>query len=591
MKRALSAFLLTAAASFAADDVVMRAMRDELARSMKKLQLESLQKPYFIAYRMVENTGCNAIATFGALNSSNCDAAVESRFRNLSVEVHVGDYARDNTNFFVPMSVGGVARPLGSGGSAIPVEDNYDEIRRQLWLATDSAYKNSLDLYAKKKATLENRHRTEDAPDFSKEPPLNMDESMPRGAWNRTAFENIVKPLSAIFRETPAAADSEVRLMAQHWLVRYVNSEGTSYTRDNSFLTLQVNAAGQAVDGMTLTDFDVAYAHTIDQLPPMTEMTKRVHALAARLASLQKAALVEKYTGPVLFEGQGVAEIFCQGIGNVLVGVPRVVVDDSRLENIYNNNAGFADRIGARILPDFVTITDDPSVHDFHRQPLFGGYQFDDEGVKASPHVIVQNGILKLLLHSRALLPGTTQSTASKRGMYPSPTNLIVSASRTMTANQLKADLLRRVADRGLPFGIVVRRIGNPQLSQQLNRSVIIIGSNSGGPGSLPIESINEAYKTFPDGHEELARNLTINGMTLANFKDIVAVSDTPYVYTSPMRMMVRTPVMATSFVAPGSPNVVSAAVPSLLFDELVLQRPAGEIPTLPFTPRPTLKP
>jgi hypothetical protein len=591
MKRALSAFLLTAAASFAADDVVMRAMRDELARSMKKLQLESLQKPYFIAYRMVETTGCNAIATLGALNSSNCDAAVDSRFRNLSVEVRVGDYVRDNTNFFVPMSVGGVARPLGSGGSAIPVEDNYDEIRRQLWLATDSAYKNSLDLYAKKKATLENRHRTEDAPDFSKEPPLNMDESMPRGTWNRTALENIVKPLSAIFRETPAAADSEVRLTAQHWLVRYVNSEGTSYSRDSSFLTLQVNAAGQAVDGMTLTDFDVAYAHTIDQLPPMTEMTKRVRALAARLASLQKAALVDKYTGPVLFEGQGAAEIFCQGIGNVLVGVPRVVVDDSRLENIYNNNAGFADRIGARILPDILTITDDPSVHDFHGQPLFGGYQFDDEGVKASPHVIVQNGTLKLLLHSRALLPGTTQSTASKRGMYPSPTNLIVSAGRAMTADQLKADFLRRIAERGLPFGIVVRRIGNPQLSQQLNRSVIIIGSSSGGPGSLPIESITEAYKVFPDGHEELARNLTVNGMTLANFKDIAAVSDTPYVYTAPMRIMVRTPVMATSFVAPGGPNVVSAAVPSLLFDELVLQRPTGDIPTLPFTPRPTLKP
>ena len=261
--------------------------------------------------------------------------------------------------------------------------------------------------------------------------------------------------------------------MAQHWLVRYVNSEGTSYTRDNSFLTLQVNAAGQAVDGMTLTDFDVAYAHTIDQLPPMAEMTKRVRALAARLASLQKAALVDKYTGPVLFEGQGAAEIFCQGIGNVLVGVPRVVVDDSRLENIYNNNAGFADRIGARILPDFLTITDDPSVHDFHGQPLFGGYQFDDEGVKASPHVIVQTNSEAPSSLAR-LLPGTTQSTASKRGMYPSPTNLIVSASRTMTADQLKADFLRRIADRGLPFGIVVAASATPS-SQQLNRSVIII--------------------------------------------------------------------------------------------------------------------
>ena len=126
-------------------------------------------------------------------------------------------------------------------------------------------------------------------------------------------------------------------------------------------------------------------------------MTKRVRALATRLASLQKAALVEKYTGPLLFEGQGAAEIFCQGIGNVLVGVPRVVVDDSRLENIYNNNAGFADRIGARILPDFLTITDDPSVHDFHGQPLF---DVGRRQARARPGEEGQHGI------SAARLPG-----------------------------------------------------------------------------------------------------------------------------------------------------------------------------------------
>jgi hypothetical protein len=107
-------------------------------------------------------------------------------------------------------------------------------------------------------------------------------------------------------------------------------------------------------------------------------------------------------------------------------------------------------------------------------------------------------------------------------------------------------------------------------------------------PGSLSIEPLTEAYKVFPDGHEELARNLTVNGMTLASFKEIAAVSDTPYVYTAPMRIMVRTPAMPTSFITPGGPNLVSAAVPSLLFDELMLQRPAGDIPTLPVTPRPT---
>ena len=37
MKRALFALLLTAATCSAADDAIMRAMRDELARSMKGL--------------------------------------------------------------------------------------------------------------------------------------------------------------------------------------------------------------------------------------------------------------------------------------------------------------------------------------------------------------------------------------------------------------------------------------------------------------------------------------------------------------------------------------------------------------------------
>jgi predicted Zn-dependent protease len=589
MKRALAVLLTCAASSAAADDVVLRAMRDELARSMKKLQLETLQKPYFISYRAVETGGCTTVATFGALTANTCDPAnaSESRSRVLSVDVRVGDYARDNTNFFVPMNSAGVVRPLRDGGMAVPIEDNYDEIRRQLWLATDSAYKNALDLYAKKKAALENRRRTEDAPDFSKEPPVTNDEKTPAIEWNRAAFEKTVKTLSALFRETPVVADSEVRLNASHWLTRYVNSEGTAYTRDTSFATLQINAAAQAVDGMTLTDFDVVYGRTLDQLPSQEEMVKRVRAMGARLTNLQKAPMVEKYTGPVLFEGQAAAELFFQGLGSVLLGVPRVVVDDSRLESLYNSNAGLADRIGSRILPDFLSITDNASAVDFQDKPLFGGYQLDDEGVKAAPVTLVQNGILKTLLHSRALLPGTTQSTASKRGMYPSPSNLMISASKAMPPEQLKAELIRMAKQRGNEFGIVVRRVGNPSLAMALNRSVIIISTGGNAPGAIPLEPLIEAYKVFPDGHEELVRNLTVNGMTLASFKDIAAVSDNPYVYTAPMRISVRTPMMPTGMIAIGGPTAVSGVVPSMLFEELMLQRPAGDIPNLPFTTHP----
>ena len=588
--RILTGVLLCAIPSLAADDVLMRAMRDELARSMKKLQLENLQKPYFIAYRAVESDGCYVGASFGAITTSSCEppASGQTRTRSLAVDVRVGDYARDNTNFYAPrLATAGVVRPLIDGGLAVPIDENYDEIRRQLWLATDSAYKNALDLYAKKKAALANRNRTDDAPDFSKEQPVTENQTAPPIVWNRATIEGTVKTLSALFRETPGIADSEVWLNANNWLTHYVNSEGASYTRQASFATLQVNAATQAEDGMTLTDFDVMYGRTLDELPTAAEMTRRVRSLASRLNGLRKATLVERYTGPVLFEGQAAGELFFQGFANVLVGVPRVVVDDLRFESAYNANAGLADRIGSRILPDFLSITDSPAAREFQGKPLLGGYTVDEEGVKAGSTSLVEKGVLKTLLHTRALLPGTTQSTASRRGPFPMPSNLIVAAGKTMNAEQLKAELIRLVKQRGAEFGIVVRRVGNPILAASLNRSVIIISTGGSAPGSIAVEPVTEAYKVFPDGHEELARNLTINGLTLATFKDILAVSDSPMVYSAPMRNTVRVPVMATGFIQYGGPTVVSAVVPSFLFEEMTLERPKGDIPNLPFTRHP----
>ncbi len=91
----------------------------------------------------------------------------------------------------------------------------------------------------------------------------------------------------------------------------------------------------------------------------------------------------------------------------------------------------------------------------------------------------------------------------------------------------------------------------------------------------------------FPDGREELVRNLEINSLTLGAFKDIVAVSDNAGVYTAPVRIIIQSPGMALGFRAPGGPNVVSIAVPAMLFDDLTLQRPTGDVPNLPFTKHP----
>jgi len=63
-----------------------------------------------------------------------------------------------------------IVNNMTGSGVPVPADNDYDELRRQLWLATDSAYKTALDSYAKKKSALEHRTRQEDTPDFSHEP-------------------------------------------------------------------------------------------------------------------------------------------------------------------------------------------------------------------------------------------------------------------------------------------------------------------------------------------------------------------------------------------------------------------------------------
>ena len=588
--RICATVLIAASLLPAAEEAITRAMRDELARSMKKLQLENLDKPYFVSYRLVETSRCSAAASFGALINSFCEPpATAPRNRSMSVEVRVGAYERDNTNFFAPMNAAGVIRQLlPGGGVATPIDDNYDEIRRQLWIATDSAYKNALDNYAKKKAALEHRTRPRDtAPDFSHEDVVTDTENEAPINWDRQQVEGTVKALSAIFRETSGVDHAEVTLDATVWNTYYVNSEGTSYTRHKSFVELRTAADTQATDGMPLADFDVVYGRSLAELPSRDDLTKRVRSLADRLTALRKAELMDRYSGPVLFEGEAAAELFLQAFGSAVTGTPRTVVDDLRLEGIFQNNGGFADKIGSRVLPDFLTLKDEPAARDFHRAPLFGSYQVDDDGVKAGETTVIDKGILQALLHTRALIPDTTHSTASRRSNGAMPSNLLFSTERTMTGEQIKSELVRLIGQRHKEFGILVRRMGNQQLMASLSRTRIVLFNGSNAPGSISVQPVLEAYKVFPDGHEEPLRNLDIHGLTLDAFRNILAVSEPSTIYTAPVMILNRSPLGIVSFLQPGGPTVVSTNAPSMLFEDMTLERPTGDVPIPPFSGHP----
>ena len=140
----LAAFLfalVTASASFAQapadNDHTLQAMRDEMARSKTRLELQIPKvdqpvRPYYIEYRLLDMDVREVVAEFGALVSSN-----HNRQRLMNVSARVGDYKQDSSNFISDEGFRGFIGPSGSVG----IDRDYNSLRQDLWIATDQAFK------------------------------------------------------------------------------------------------------------------------------------------------------------------------------------------------------------------------------------------------------------------------------------------------------------------------------------------------------------------------------------------------------------------------------------------------------------------
>ena len=155
--------LILGRSPLAQDSPLVSALKDELARSMSGLRIKDEPPPYYIEYHVDETVTMRTAARLGAVEVNEPG----SRLRTLSVEVRVGDYQFDSSRF-VTQGRGGFA-PQAEGSAVATLDDNYDAIRRQLWLATDAAYKRAISTFARKKAAFQNRATTDPLPDFSRE--------------------------------------------------------------------------------------------------------------------------------------------------------------------------------------------------------------------------------------------------------------------------------------------------------------------------------------------------------------------------------------------------------------------------------------
>jgi len=573
-------------------DKTLAALHDELERSKDRLALPGQERPYFIEYRLLDLDERVISAEFGALLTSGT-----TRNRFMSVDVRVGDYKLDSSNF---LSAEGFRGFLGGSTGTVGIDRDYDSLRQDLWLATDQAYKAALDSFSNKQAALRALANAPTVDDFAQVQPVVMVEQRVEPDWTARNWEAEARTVSAILKNYPELYNSRVTYHLIYATSYLVTTEGTQIRSSRSLAAIEASLGTQAPDGMPLHNFLAVYANRPAQLPTAEAVRQQLDAKGKELAALRTAPTVKDYDGPMLFEAPAAGSLLAQLVPPSLGGARPPLSTNTRFEQMMQALGGRSEwmgRIGQRVLPLTVGLTDDPTVAQFQGHDLIASYQVDQEGVRAQKVALVQEGLLKEMLMSRRPGPDFDHSNGHGRSTFlamprPMTSNLFFTGSNSESPAELRKKFLDACKQNGQQFGLLVREMDNPVIAsssqEELSDSLPTLASGAPNGDRMPLL----VYRVnVSDGREELVRGALISQLTVRNLRALQGIGNDDTVFYYAQSQDAET--AGTALGAFGSANggVPSDVIaPSLLFEEVEVRGPHGEPRRMPLVPPPPLQ-
>jgi hypothetical protein len=560
-------------------------------RSRTRLALAGVGKPFYFEYRLLDLDVRSVTASFGALVSSST-----SRTRFMSVDVRVGDYHLDSSNF---ISEDGFQGFLGSTGE-VGIDRDYNSLRQDLWLATDQAYKAAVTQMALKQSFLRSLTKPPEIDDFSQAQPLVKVDPRIDPDWTSRNWEEEAREASAVLKNFPQLYGNRVSYYLVYATSYRMTSEGTTIRSSRHLAAVEAAMDTQAEDGMSLHNYYSVYTPLPAGLPDAAAVAKALASASTDLMALRSSPLVPDYTGPVLFDAPAAASTLAQVLEPSLSGArPPLSMTrdfDAFLER-FGGRSEWSGRVGTRVLPASVTLVDDPTLQESQGQPLLGSYDVDDEGVNAQKVTLVENGILKELLMSRRPGPDSMYSNGHARSAlladpHPLSSNLILQATDALKPDDMRKKFLDSCRSDGHEWCLEIKRMDNPALSavrqEDFSEFVGELGGGISNGDRVPLL----VYRVYvADGHEELARGGILEGLTLRSLRNILAIGSDPTVLTYMQNSqdgLAGTALGAFGSAQDGIPSTVAA--PSLLLDDVEIRGFHGEPSRLPLDSAPPMK-
>ena len=516
----------------AADDLLLNSMEKELHRGQAELAKQD-PAPYFTSYSVTDSDSLVVIGAQGGILTAN-----RSHRRVADVSMRIGAPALDNTH--------GSDRRSGISSGQLPVQDDPDAIARVLWRLTYEQYRKASKAYTNVKTKNAVRAKEEDeSPDFSVEQPSNyVEPPKPAVFPEQKAWEELARRYSAAFRHYQIQ-ESVVYMYGERDHNYLVSTEGTKIATSEAIYRIMVEGETLADDGMQLERVETFQYSDATKFPSQAEVDASVKKIAEDLNALRTAPLAEPYSGPALLSGRAAAVFFHEVLGHRIEGQRQKGRDEGQT---------FTKKLNEKILPEFLSVTDDPTMRVLGGTELSGFYHFDDEGSPAARVEVVKDGILKNFLMGRMPVKNFSNSNGHGRaqaGMMPvgRQGNLIVTSSKTVPDAQLRTRFIEEIKKQGKPYGLYFEDIqgGFTLTTRDLPQAFQV----------LPVM----VWRVYADGRpDELVRGVDIVGTPLTVLTQIEATGETTSVFNGICG--------AESGSVP-----VSAAAPAMLFSDIEVQK------------------